>query len=140
VSVVLVEGNFLDGSLINPGIGSGERSRCPRGECRRRRPKLRQLSQILSGGGEQELVSRAGGSTQAQTTKPEDAFEMGEEHRDFLAQMSRLSEGRRAGEGSSKIAGLLIKVAWNLTMWRVGASGRMPGNLACWRGRAASHP
>jgi hypothetical protein len=57
---------------------------------------------------------------------------MGEEHLDFLAQMSRLFEGRRAGEGSSKIARILIKVAWNLTMWRVNAaSGRMPGNQTC---------
>jgi hypothetical protein len=58
---------------------------------------------------------------------------MGEEHRDFLAQMSRLFEGRRAGEGSSKIAGILIKVAWNLTMWRVGAAARLQGAcLAIW--------
>ena len=61
---------------------------------------------------------------------------MGEEHLDFLAQMSRLFEGRRADEGSSKTARILIKVAWNLTMGRFGAAARLQGAcLAIWLAR-----
>src|ERR1700730_16592794 len=52
---------------------------------------------------------------------------MGEEHLNFLTQMSRLFEGRRAGECSSKVARILVEVAWNLAMRRIGAAARLQG-------------
>ena len=50
---------------------------------------------------------------------------MGEEHRDFLAQMSRLFKGGRAGEASRKVARVLGEIAWNFAMRRIGAAARL---------------
>ena len=54
------------------------------GEDRRRKgDELRQFPQILGGGGQQELVFGPARATQAQSTEPEDALQMSEEHLDL---------------------------------------------------------
>lgn len=47
--------------------------------------ELGELSEVLGGGGEQELVAGAAWSAQPQATEPEDALEVGEQHLDLLA-------------------------------------------------------
>jgi hypothetical protein len=46
--------------------------------------KLRQLPQFLGCGGQQELVFGSAWSAEAQSTEPEDALQMSEEHFDLL--------------------------------------------------------
>jgi hypothetical protein len=43
------------------------------------------LAEVLSGGGEEELVSCAVWTSQAQAVKPQDALEVGEQHLNFFA-------------------------------------------------------
>ncbi len=81
--------------------------------------KLRQLPQVLRGGGEEELVSGALRSAQAQTAEFEDAFEVGEEHLDLLAPMPRTLIGRRVRQSPGHIARILVDVARHLALWRV---------------------
>jgi hypothetical protein len=47
--------------------------------------ELRQLPQILGGGGQEELVLRSARSAQAQLAEPEDALQVSEEHLDLLS-------------------------------------------------------
>jgi ATP dependent DNA ligase-like protein len=54
-----------------------------------RRDQLCKLSEVLSGRREQELIARAGGSTETQAVELENALEVGEQHLDLLAQASR---------------------------------------------------
>src|SRR3984885_12260209 len=68
---------------------------------RRERNELRQLSEVLGGGGQQELISGSTRPTQAQSIQPEDALQMSEEHLDLLSFSTRdgvgLGLGDRAG-------------------------------------------
>ena len=52
---------------------------------RRERNDLRQLSEVLGGGGQQELIFGSTRPTQAQSIQPEDALQMSEEHLDLLS-------------------------------------------------------
>ena len=52
---------------------------------RRDRNELRQLSEVLGGGGQQELIFGSTRPTQAQSIQPEDALQMSEEHLDLLS-------------------------------------------------------
>jgi hypothetical protein len=52
---------------------------------RRERDKLGQFPQILGCGGQYELVFGSVRATEAQSTKPEDALQMSEEHLDLLS-------------------------------------------------------
>jgi hypothetical protein len=47
--------------------------------------ELRQFPKILGGGGQQELVLGSIWTTEAQSTEPEDALQMSEEHLDLLS-------------------------------------------------------
>ena len=49
------------------------------------RYQLRQLSEVLGGGGQQELIFGSTRPTQAQSIQPEDALQMSEEHLDLLS-------------------------------------------------------
>ena len=49
------------------------------------RDELRQLPQILGGGGQEELIFGSVWTAEAQSTEPEDAFEMSEEHLDLFS-------------------------------------------------------
>src|ERR1700722_7631503 len=51
----------------------------------RERNELRQLSEVLGGGGQQELIFGSTWPTQAQSIQPEDALQMREEHLDLLS-------------------------------------------------------
>ena len=52
---------------------------------RLRRDQLGELTQVLSRGGQEELVSGAAETTQAQPVELQDALEVGEQHLDLLA-------------------------------------------------------
>jgi hypothetical protein len=56
------------------------------GEDRRRKgDELRQLSKVLGGGRQKELVLGSIWATEAQSTEPEDALQMSEEHLDLFS-------------------------------------------------------
>jgi hypothetical protein len=52
---------------------------------RRERNELRQLSEVLGGGGQQELIFGSTRPTQAPSIQPEDALQMSEQHLDLLS-------------------------------------------------------
>ena len=56
-------------------------SRCRAGH----RTELGKLAEVLSGGGEDELITCAVRSPKSQSIEPEDAFEVSEQHLDLLA-------------------------------------------------------
>ena len=68
------------------GLDSGRAGLASRsGHCEpRHRLHFRQLTEVLSGGGEVELVFCAIGTTQAQAIQLQDAFEVREQHLDLL--------------------------------------------------------
>ena len=55
-----------------------------------------ELSQVLGGCGQQELILSAARAAQPQTSHLQDPLEMGKQHLDALATLPRLLEGRRA--------------------------------------------
>jgi transposase len=55
----------------------------------RERNELRQLSEVLGGGGQQELIFGSTRPMQAQSIQPEDALQMSEEHLDLLSFATR---------------------------------------------------
>ena len=56
------------------------------GEDRRRKgDELRQFPEILGGGGQEELVLGSVRPAETQSTEPEDALQMSEEHLDLLS-------------------------------------------------------
>ena len=65
-------------------------SSCSKALRRRLWFQLSAFSEVLNGGGEQELVSGAVRSAQAKAAHPEDAFEMGKQHLDTFALPPRL--------------------------------------------------
>ena len=82
-----VVGRFLlkkaDAKLVGT-FRSGARfglSRCRTGH----RNELGKLSEVLSGGCEDELVTRTVRSSKSQAIEPENAFQMREQHLDLLA-------------------------------------------------------
>jgi hypothetical protein len=83
-----------------------------------------EFSQVLCGGGEQELVLRAARITEAEPTELEDALEMGEQHLDPLTLVPGLLEGWGAGQRSDEVAGILIDVPRDLGLRRVGTATR----------------
>lgn len=50
-------------------------------------PEFSELSEVLGGGGEQELVASAAWSAPPKAAEPEDALEVGEQHLDLLSPM-----------------------------------------------------
>jgi hypothetical protein len=74
---------------IEASASSGTVWRANPGLCGRwgggHRDQLSQLAEVLSGGGEEELVSCAVWTSQAQAVKPQDALEVGEQHLNFFA-------------------------------------------------------
>jgi hypothetical protein len=66
----------------------GEAKSSPSASCgeygRRERDELRQVPQILGGGGQKEFVFCSVWAALAQSIEPEDAFQMSEEHPDLL--------------------------------------------------------
>ena len=67
----------------------GEAKSSPSASCgeygRRERDELRQVPQILGGGGQKEFVFCSVWAALAQSIEPEDAFQMSEEHPDLLS-------------------------------------------------------
>ncbi len=85
---------------------------CRRGSYRvGRRSEFRQPSEVLRGGGEQELVASPGRAAQSQTSELQDAFEMGEQHFDLLSAMTRSRIFRRLGDRSRDVTSVLIQIS-----------------------------
>ena len=67
-------------SEAKPGVSASRgEDRCRKGD------ELRQFPEVLGGGGQQELVLGSIWTTEAQSTEPEDALQMSEEHLDLLS-------------------------------------------------------
>ena len=118
-------------SCSNPGEG-------------RHGPELGEPSQVLRGGGQQELIPCATRATQSQTRQPQDALEVGKQHLDLLAVVTGALEGRRAGQGSGDIPGILIQIARHPAPGRVGAAAQLEIAAltigSAWPGRSVCHP
>ena len=98
-------------------IGSGG-LRC----WRRNGRELGEFSQVLGGGGEHELVLRALWSTQAKAAELEDALEVGEQHLDLLSFAPGLLVVRRGMDRPGDVSCVLVDVARDLAMRRLGAA------------------
>jgi hypothetical protein len=71
-------------------------------------------SQVLSDGGENELILGASRATKSEPPEPEDALQVCEPHLDLLALTPRLLEALGASERPGNISGVLIDVARDL--------------------------
>ncbi len=79
----------------------------------------------MGGGCEEELVSGAVGSAEAQPVEPEDAFEVGEEHLDLLSSSAGISVGIRCHDVAGHVACCLVDVPGDLArrlVWRASTS------------------
>ena len=81
-------------SVLAPVRGSGVLS----GWSRRIRDEFREFPEVLGGCCEEELVSGAVGSAEAQPVEPEDAFEVCKQHLDLLSGIARRDIGVGLGD------------------------------------------
>ena len=72
---------------------------------------LSELSQVLSGGDEQNLVAGAAQAPQPEPVELQDALHVGKQHLDLLALSARLLEGLGVGQRADAIAHLLVDVS-----------------------------
>src|ERR1700704_1540005 len=93
-------------------LEAGSRNACKCGG--RPRYQLGEAAQVLCNSCEDELVLCATWAAQPEAAKPQDAFEMGEQHLDPFAVAARLLKGVGFGERASNIAGVLVDGAWDL--------------------------
>src|SRR6516225_9169445 len=70
----------------------------------RSRDQRREPSQVLSDGGQNELILGASGTTQSQSTEPQDALQVCKPHLDLLALASRLLKARGASERPGNVS------------------------------------
>jgi hypothetical protein len=75
---------------------------------------LSELSQVLGGGDEQNLVAGAAQAPQPQPVELQDALHVCKQHLDFLALSARLLEGLGVGQRADAIAHLLIDISRDL--------------------------
>jgi hypothetical protein len=71
--------------------------------------------EVLCDGCQRELEGSAGGAAQTQSTKTQDALEVGEQHLDFFAVTARLSVGFGFAACPGDIARLFVDAAQNLS-------------------------
>jgi hypothetical protein len=71
-------------------------------------------SQVLSNGGQNELILGASWATKSKPTEPQDALQMCEPHLDLLPLTPRLFKVLGANERSGDVAGMLMDVARDL--------------------------
>src|SRR6476646_11079177 len=84
---------------------------------------LGELSQVLGGGDEQNLVAAAAQAPRPQPVELQDALHVGKQHLDFLALSARLLEGLGVGQHADAIAQLLVDVSRDLAHGPDGALG-----------------
>ena len=72
------------------------------------RYQLRQLAEVLGGCCEEELVAGTLGAAQSKPIELEDAFEMGEQHLDLLAQSARHVALPRLGDRTRPVTRSLV--------------------------------
>lgn len=70
--------------------------------------QLCHFAEVLDGGGEEELVSCAVWTSQAQAIHPEDALEVRKQYLDLLSLAARDQIGVRRGDIASQIPGALM--------------------------------
>ena len=80
----------------------------------RSRDQRREPSQVLSDGGQNELILGASGTTQSQSTEPQDALQVCKPHLDLLALASRLLKARGASERPGNVSGMFMDIARDL--------------------------
>ena len=91
----------------------------------RRRDQQCELSEVLGGGSEVELVARAVRPSQSQPIKPQNALEMGEQHLDLFALTARGLVGLGLGDLTRKIARTLVDGARDFAGGRVRTALRL---------------
>src|SRR5215468_962322 len=75
---------------------------------------LGELSQVLGGGDEQNLVTGAAQAPQPEPVQLQDALHVRKQHLDFLALAARLLEGLGVSQGADTIAYRLVDVSSDL--------------------------
>lgn len=80
--------------------------------------ELGELAEVLNGCGEGKFVSSAGRAAQVQLAKLQNAFEMREQHLDFLSLAPRFCIAFRLGDVAGHITGALIYAARYLSRGR----------------------
>ena len=88
-------------------------------------PRPRQTPEVLSDSCEQELIASAAHSTQPQAGEVQDAFEVREQHLNFLAIFARLPVKTGLGDVASYIARRFIDAAGDLAVRRVRTAARL---------------
>ena len=88
-------------------------------------PGLRHAPEVLSDGGEQELIASAVHSAQPQASQVQDAFEVSEQHLNFLSIFARLPVKTGLGDAASHIARRFIDAAGDLAVRRVRTAVRL---------------
>jgi len=98
----------------------------------RRRPRdvLRQLAQVLGGGGEQDFVAGAAQAAQPEAVELEDALHVGEGHLDLLAFMPGALESGCVGKGAGLLSYRLIDVAGHPAVWRIRTAALLHGAVS----------
>ena len=89
---------------------------------RRSGDQLRKSTQVLRDSRERELKLSPARPAQPQTTKPQNALEMGKQHLDALATAARLFESLGLGQLASDIAGILVQIARDISHRRIGTA------------------
>src|SRR5499427_7487098 len=72
---------------------------------------LGELSQVLGGGDEQNLVAGTAQAPQPEPVQLQDALHVRKQHLDFLALAARLLEGLGVGQGADAVAHRLVDVS-----------------------------
>ncbi len=114
----------IEGAVALPASGTGHLGETNSGSqwwCTAE--EFSEAPQVLRGGGEQDLISRAVQTTQPKPIEPEDALHMRKAHFDFLALPTRLVEGLGVGQRADLITDLLVEIAGDLARDRCRAFG-----------------
>jgi len=80
-------------------------------------PRPRQTPEVLSDSCEQELIASAAHSAQPQAGEVQDAFEVREQHLNFLAIFARLPVKTGLGDVASYVTGAVIEVAGGIPLF-----------------------
>ena len=81
--------------------------------------KLGKPAEILRDRRQRELELSASRPTQSQTTEPQDAFEMREQHLNAFAIATRALKCVGLCERPGYVTGLFVDAAWNSAQWRL---------------------
>src|SRR5271168_3864982 len=83
--------------------------------------------EVLHGGGEKELIARAGKTAQPHTLEAVVNLQVGKAHLDAFALVARLKECLCPHQPACHVAGIFMNIAGNLSRWRFGAALHLEG-------------